>query len=94
MPTSSIPLQQASSIHAVEKAVASSIRDGTLPSKIAKRQIYRVRDSLPGAFAIEELDMTNDVGTGSVKSKVMNRERGKGKTFRKSEVSVFDLTGD
>jgi Holliday junction resolvase YEN1 len=51
------------------------------------KQIYRIRDSLPGAFAIEELDMTKDVGREAVKIPK------KGKTFRKSEVSVLDLTG-
>jgi hypothetical protein len=51
------------------------------------KQIYRVRESLPGAFVVEELDLTRDVGRKDVRIK-------KGKTFRKSEVCVLDLTGE
>jgi Holliday junction resolvase YEN1 len=51
-----------------------------------KRQAIRVRDSLDGAFAIEEVDLSQG------RSNVGNaRAR---KVFRMSEVGVLDLTGD
>ncbi|QDS68305.1 hypothetical protein FKW77_010670 [Venturia effusa] len=54
----------------------------TTPVITAKRkQIIRVRDSVPGAFAVEELDLTGDLPAGT-----------KGK-FRISGVGVLDLTG-
>ncbi|TLD26097.1 Saccharolysin [Venturia nashicola] len=46
-----------------------------------RKQIIRVRDSVPGAFAVEELDLTGDLPAMS-----------KGK-FRISGVGVLDLTG-
>jgi hypothetical protein len=53
-----------------------------------RKKIIRVRESLPGFYAIEEIDMTNDVGTARVNFPV-----GKGgKTAWMSEVSVLDLT--
>ena len=58
-------------------------------AKVQKKQVYRVRESLPGAFAIEELDMTKDIGVQNV----LIRQK-KGKTFRMSGVGVLDLTGD
>lgn len=54
----------------------------TTPAITAKRKkTIRVRDSVPGAFAVEELDLTGDPPAVS-----------KGK-FRLSGVSVLDLTG-
>ena len=63
----------------------SVLRTRTVVTQIQKKQVYRVRDSLPGSFAIEELDLTGDVG--QVKEK-------QGKRFRMSGVGVLDLTGD
>ena len=66
----------------------SAIDKTILRANPGKRNVIRVRESLQGAFAIEEVDLTNDVG----KTKAMSaKER---RLFRGSEVSVLDLTGD
>ncbi|KIW03895.1 uncharacterized protein PV09_04738 [Verruconis gallopava] len=52
------------------------------------QSVYRVRESLPGSFAIDTIDMTNDIGTINVSLPKMGRR------FRMSEVSVLDLTGE
>lgn len=73
-----------SSIRRSPRLNSTIIHDNSMATPVitAKRkQIIRVRDSLPGAFAIEELDFTGDLPAGT-----------KGK-FRISGVSVLDLTG-
>lgn len=73
-----------SSIRRSPRFKSTIIHDNSMATPVitAKRkQIIRVRDSLPGAFAIEELNLTGDFPAGT-----------KGK-FRISGVSVLDLTG-
>lgn len=73
-----------SSIRRSPRFKSTIIHDNSLATPVitAKRkQIIRVRDSVPGAFAIEDLDLTGDVPAGT-----------KGR-FRMSNVGVLDLTG-
>jgi Holliday junction resolvase YEN1 len=57
------------------------------PALTAKRkQLIRVRDSLPGAFAIEEVDVTGDTPLNGVGLRRKDE-------FRLGEVGVLDLTG-
>jgi Holliday junction resolvase YEN1 len=57
-----------------------------------KKNVFRIRESLPGTFTIEEIDLSNDVGTKNVKIPLAKEK--KGMRFRKSEVSILDLTGN
>jgi Holliday junction resolvase YEN1 len=78
VPPSSIPVQRGK-----EKEPGHTVA----ASQAMKKTVYRIRDSLPGTFAIEEVDLTNNVGTKNVRVK-------KGRKFRHSEISILDLTGD
>lgn len=68
-----------------------------LQNKTKTKTVYRIRESLPGAFAVEvelvgePLDLTRDVGTKCV---VLPGKKKEGRRFRGSEVCVLDLTGD
>ncbi|KAF2432939.1 hypothetical protein EJ08DRAFT_694976 [Tothia fuscella] len=53
-----------------------------------KKKVVRVRDSLPGAFAIEEIDLSEEV-VGTLTG--VERTR---KVLRMSEIGFLDLTGD
>jgi hypothetical protein len=75
------------------KAQAPQPQLKTVATKVKKKQVYRIRESLPGAFAIEELDMTKDVGVMDVNMQLGGKGK-KGKVFRMSGVGVLDLTGD
>lgn len=73
-----------SSVRRSPRFKSTVIHDKSMATPVitAKRkQIIRVRDSVPGAFAVEELDLTGDTPA-----------RSKGK-FRISGVGILDLTG-
>lgn len=73
-----------SSIRRSPRFDSTVVHDNSMATPVitAKRkQIIRVRDSVPGAFAVEELDLTG-----------VAPARSKGK-FRISSVGVLDLTG-
>jgi Holliday junction resolvase YEN1 len=67
----------------IQKAAAEKTG---LPDKGKKKEIIRIRESLPGTFAIEEVDLTE---TTRIFTK--NKDGKKGQTWRVSEVSVVDL---
>ena len=59
------------------------------PSEKRKKEVIRIRESLEGTFAIEEVDLT----TVETRVSVARTECVKDvKTFRLSEISVVDLT--
>jgi Holliday junction resolvase YEN1 len=55
-----------------------------------KKQRIRIRESLAGAFAIEEIDMS----AASAKKPVGPKQSMRSKTWRRSEVQTLDLTED
>jgi Holliday junction resolvase YEN1 len=60
--------------------------------KKTAKEVIRVRESLDGAFAIEQIDLSGDGDAGM--ARVHAAAIGARKLFRMSEVSVLDLTGD
>jgi len=66
---------------------------GPRTHQLKKKQVIRVRDSLNGAFAIEEIDLSCD--TLSARAVVADTaRRGEKKYFRVSDIGVLDLTGN
>ena len=89
-----------------QRSVTSTIAAAPVLPQIDKiRKVLRLRDSLPGTYAIDVLDMTNPNGTvttvvGAKKRKdnptggAQGRKgRSSQKRWRASQVEVLDLTG-
>jgi Holliday junction resolvase YEN1 len=76
--------------HIVSKL--SSIESRPTRLKKTVKEVIRVRESLEGAFAIEQIDLSGD-GDANM-ARVHVAAIGSRKLFRMSEVSILDLTGD
>jgi Holliday junction resolvase YEN1 len=70
----------------------SSAESRPARSKQTLKEVIRVRESLDGAFTIEQIDLSGDGDANMARTHVA--AIGSRKLFRMSEVSVLDLTGD
>jgi len=76
------PLEFPKMSKAVKSIVDASAVGGS--HQVKKKGIIRIRESLPGTFAIEEVDLTET-------TRVLTKKRDGNRDFRVSEVSFVDL---